>query len=150
MLMHTITEQTTKAGRALWGPRVRGTIIALMAVFVVPFVAFVGTASAGSPTCSSGYVCLWQHADYNGSKASIHVFPQQGCWGIPGWINDQTSSIANRISHGTLFFAEAYCQEGWLFEYYVSAGSNAPNLSGSGINDAISSFQVCNPTSACF
>jgi hypothetical protein len=149
MLKQTFINQTLSTGKTLLGRQVRGALIALMAVFVLPFVAFVGTASAGSPTCSSGYVCLWQHADYNGTKHSVRVSPQSGCWGLSGF-NDTASSIANRISYGTLFFAEALCQEGWLWEYHVSAGSNVPNLSGSGLNDEISSFQVCNPVSACY
>jgi hypothetical protein len=86
--------------------------VGVVAALLVAFMAFTGTASAASP-CVNGRVCLWSDHDWSGSQYFFYT-PAPGCYNLPTWFNDVTSSVANYSGYRVELKADANCVGGTL------------------------------------
>jgi hypothetical protein len=119
-------------------------------VFVLPLVAFVGTASAYN--CPDGALCVYEHANGGGLRTYWGGDWRGTCWNmIPSW-NDKISSIDNGMSiNGTwlsaTFYVESNCSDGWHgnWGHFIVPGGTTATVGidpfESTFNDRISSVR---------
>lgn len=86
--------------------------------------------------CPSGYVCLWQDAEYKGRRVQ---WSDPGCKILGGarGFNDETSSWYNRNSRSVRFYWDTGCTGK---SFVASPGERAPHMGNWG--DEVSSICV--------
>ena len=120
---------------------VGASTVGMVAVLLVTFAAFTATASAASP-CVNGRVCLWSDRNWAGSQYYFYT-PAPGCYNLPSWFNDVTSSVANYSGYKVELRKDANCSSSILL---LNSYWEKPDLSGfpNYFNDITTSVYIYN------
>lgn len=108
--------------------RLGGVRLALVfgALFVIPFVAYTGSASAFP--CGGGQLCVWHEKNAGGDSTYWGGTWRNTCWNmIPSWDN-VISSVQNNMPVRVTFYDSKDCKAGasaWQFSVDPGRGYSA-------------------------
>ena len=120
----------------------RGLLIsaAMLSSFLLTIAGFTGSASAISCPVYTNIICLYKDANYSGDYA-FRYDPVPGvCYGFTSSFNDVVSSLFNGTPGTLILYINAGCSN-WDAQLWINQGVPVSNLSGSGFNDAVSSYK---------
>lgn len=112
--------------------------ILFAALFLLPLVAFTGTAKAAW-SCGANYLCLYEHAGGNGSSIGYSSAFVNSCENLPSHWNDRVSSFKMGVTNYKVqFYLDANCM-GASSPYFL-----APYQTNMGWlnNDEVTSFKM--------
>src|SRR5262252_4445087 len=115
--------------------KIAALAVALLATLGIGAVA---AAPAYASDCAgNSVVCFWVDEYAGGSMYAEYQLTIGYCYPVPGWFNDQMTSVWNKANGPVQYFADAYCSGSWDI---VPDGTYYSNV-GSGMNDKMSSFR---------
>jgi type IV secretory pathway TrbL component len=111
------------------------------AVLSVGAVLSLGmTASAATPSCASGRLCIWDGTNYDGTVVSMTLPGAGSCKTMPySWAKNMMSSYYNNSSHAMYFYDGDNCTGSGLNTAFAH---DAGSLAGSSVNNKANSFRV--------
>ncbi|MFD9334160.1 peptidase inhibitor family I36 protein [Streptomyces sp. NPDC060028] len=98
------------------------------------------SAALGSPNCSYGWTCLYEHANYDGRRLtwSDCNFENLATWGF----NDKATSWHNNQTNGTITTVYNWTGSYWE-QLWASTAPSASSNVGSWANDRADGLWVC-------
>lgn len=86
--------------------------ISLFLAVVSPLISASPASAAVSAqhSCSGNAVCLYEHRDFGGSSYSTYL-SGSGCYPVPGFMDNQASSLVNNTPYQIVYFSQINCLE---------------------------------------
>jgi hypothetical protein len=97
----------TLLGRAIRPRMIAVVMLLFIAAAAAPFVEARPAAAAASD-CPSNHVCLYQHANYNGTLLAVGQTTGYHCYNLP-ILNNQVSSTINNIGTTVAYYDKSNC-----------------------------------------
>lgn len=114
--------------------------VVVAAIAIVGITALPASASAAG-NCPSSALCLYVNAGGGAPSITYNTGGGVGCHNIPTAYNDAVSSLWNNSGHTVTFWQDANCTGFWINVTRYN-GTGIENLSGTGLNDTITSWEV--------
>jgi hypothetical protein len=121
--------------------KLRRIFIATLLTMTVTAAGLFGIAApaSASPSCWSGYLCLWEHSYGGGSEIDYSSGFRGQCVNLPWNWHDKVSSVTNNIGADVNLYINANCGGASL---WIPSGSGWDNLGWAGFNDTMDSVRI--------